>query len=152
MNYHIAQLNLAKARYPLTDVRMKEFVELLAKINALGERSPGFIWILKDETGTAINFNLFSDPLLLLNMTVWKTISDLKNFAYQGDHGNVFRRRREWFDPMEKAHAVLWWIKAGHIPTVTEGKEKMEMLWQNGSTPAAFTLKKIFDYPKIVSS
>ena len=71
MTYHLAQINLAKAKYPLGDPRMKDFVDQLAKVNADGENSPGFVWILKDETETAVNIKLFDDPTLLVNLTVF---------------------------------------------------------------------------------
>lgn len=147
MKHYLAQLNLAKAKFPIDDPRMKEFVDLLSKVNAVGETSKGFVWILKDETGTAVNFNLFNNALLLVNMTVWETWQDLKNFAFHGAHGDVFRRRKEWFDPMDKESTVLWWINKGHIPSVNEGKEKIQRLWNQGASPQAFSLKKIFDPP-----
>lgn len=147
MRYHLAQLNVAKARFPLSDPRMKEFVDSLATVNAIGELSKGFVWILKDETGTAVNFNLFDDSLLLVNITVWETLEDLKSFAYHGAHGEIFRRRKEWFDATGKESTVLWWITNGHIPTTQEAKEKMLKLWNEGPSQDAFSLKKIFDPP-----
>lgn len=145
MRFHLAQLNVAKAKFPLTDPRMGEFISLLAEVNSAGERSEGFVWILKDETGTAVNFNLFDDPLLLVNMTVWESLDDLRKFAYHGVHGQVFRRRKEWFIPTGRESTVLWWIREGHIPTVEEGKEKMLELWRSGPTPVAFSLVRIFE-------
>lgn len=144
MEYHIAQLNIAKARYPLDDSRMKEFVDALPEINRIGESSPGFVWILKDDTGTAVAFNPFNDPTLLVNMTVWETLDDMRAFAYQSQHGIYFKRRREWFDLFDREPVVLWWIKKGHIPNLIEGKEKMEKLWRDGPTPEAFSLKKLY--------
>jgi len=142
--FHLAQFNVAHAKYPINDPQMKGFVDLLASVNEAGERSKGFVWILKDDTGTAVNYNPYNDPYLLVNMTVWETIEDLKNFAYSGAHGDIFRRRREWFQPMEKESTVLWWIAKGSLPTVEEGKAKLNQLWENGPTAEAFSLKKIF--------
>ena len=42
---------------------------------------------------------------------------------------------------------TLWWIPAGHIPTVEEAKAKLEELGRNGPTTSAFTFKKLFDAP-----
>ncbi|WP_372346497.1 DUF3291 domain-containing protein [Streptomyces sp. KL116D] len=49
------------------------------------------------------------------------------------------RRRREWFDRHLEAHLVLWWIPAGHIPTVDEALERLADLRSHGPSPRAFT-------------
>jgi len=150
VEHHLAQLNIAKARFPLEDPRMKDFVDMLNSVNTAGENSPGFVWILKDETQTAIYFDLFDDPSLLVNLTVWESMEALKAFVYKGIHAEVFRKRRDWFMPMEKEHLALWWIKAGHIPTTQEAKEKMEKLWLEGPSSEVFTLKN-FHHPVVQS-
>ena len=142
--YHIAQLNLAKAKYSLDDPRMGGFVKQLAAVNSEGENSSGFVWILKDETGTAVNFNLFDDPSLLVNLTVWHDIESMKQFVYNGLHQKVFKERRQWFDAMDKAHLAMWWVPQGHIPTLLEAKDKMETLWAYGPSKEVFTFRKIF--------
>lgn len=125
---------------------MKGFVDLLKTVNTEGEQSPGFVWILKDNTGTAVNFNLFNDASLLINLTVWQSVASLKEFIYKGTHANVFRQRRDWFEPMDKEHLALWWIPKNHIPTTQESTLKMEKLWSEGPSPQVFTFKKVF-YP-----
>ncbi len=144
MEYHIAQLNIAKAKFPLDDPRMADFVNLLDEVNRAGEQSPGFKWILKDETQTAIYFNLFDDPGMLVNLTVWESIQALKSFIYKGIHAEVFKKRREWFQPIGKEHLALWWIKAGHVPTTDEAKMKIEKLWRDGPSHEVFTFKAIY--------
>jgi hypothetical protein len=42
--HHLAQINLARMIAPLDDPRMTEFVAQLGPINALADRSPGFVW------------------------------------------------------------------------------------------------------------
>ncbi|MEQ8304569.1 MAG: DUF3291 domain-containing protein [Cyclobacteriaceae bacterium] len=142
--YHIAQLNLAKAKYSLDDPRMAGFVKQLAAVNSEGENSSGFVWILKDETGTAVNFNLFDDPSLLVNLTVWQDIESMKQFVYNGLHLKVFKNRKAWFEPMEREHLVLWWIPPDHVPSLKEARLKMEKLWTEGPSLAAFNFKKLF--------
>ena len=61
---------------------------------------------------------------------------------------DILRRRREWFDRMQDAYAVLWWVPAGDIPTVEEGKERLEHLQQHGPTPFAFTFRRSFPPPE----
>ena len=147
MTYHLAQINIVEARYPLADPRMKAFIDQLPKVNAEGENSPGFVWILKDETETAVNFVIFNNPDILVNLTVWETIEALKDFIYKGDHLKAFIRRKEWFLPMKKSHLALWWIPEGHIPTLEEAEQKLEKLWKEGSSAEVFTFRKLFPPP-----
>jgi hypothetical protein len=53
-------------------------------------------------------------------------------------------RRREFFEKPTAAIAVLWWIPAGHVPTVEEANERLEHLRANGPTPYGFTFAKLF--------
>ncbi|MEL6288602.1 MAG: DUF3291 domain-containing protein, partial [Pseudomonadota bacterium] len=50
---HLAQLNIGHLRYPIDDPRIADFVANLDRINAVAERSPGFVWRFKDDTGNA---------------------------------------------------------------------------------------------------
>ena len=43
-NHHLAQLNIGRIRYEVDDPRMAGFVDNLASVNAIAERSPGFVW------------------------------------------------------------------------------------------------------------
>ncbi len=56
----------------------------------------------------------------------------------------VMRRRREWFQRLD-LHMVLWWVPAGHRPTVDEAEQRLELLRMRGPTPAAFTFRTSFD-------
>lgn len=44
MKWHLAQINVATARYEPGDEGMAGFVERLDVVNALTEQSPGFVW------------------------------------------------------------------------------------------------------------
>jgi len=142
--YHIAQLNIALMRAPLDSPIMADFVAWLEPVNAIADSAPGFIWRLKTESGDATALRPFDDDSILVNMSVWKTIEDFHHYVYKSDHAQVFRRRKEWFEIMEQSATVLWWIPAGHIPTVDEAKVKLEILRKNGPTPQAFTFKQQF--------
>ena len=127
---------------------MQGFVDQLAAVNLEGEESPGFVWILKDETGTAVSFNLFGDTNLLINLTVWEDLESMKQFIYNGLHQKVFRERRQWFEAMDKEHLALWWVPQGHIPSLEEAKEKMHDLWTGGPSPQVFSFKKLYPSPQ----
>jgi Domain of unknown function (DUF3291) len=57
------------------------------------------------------------------------------------------RRRKEWFGRMSAAYVVLWWVRAGHRPTVDEAIERLEHLRRHGPTQQAFTFRQAFVPP-----
>ena len=146
--FHVAQLNVGRSVAPLDDPIMAGFMERLADINALGERSPGYVWRLQGETGNATTIHAYSDPRMIINLTVWESVEDLYAFAYQSGHVEVFRRRREWFEQLDGPSLVLWWVPAGELPTPAEARRRLELLAAHGPTPDAFTFKTHFDPPK----
>jgi len=141
--HHLVQLNLAKPRFALDDPRMQEFMEALGRINELGKAAPGFVWILEDESGNATAIHAFDDPSILINLTVWESIETLKNFTYKSEHVQYLRRRHEWFERLAP-YLALWWVPAGHIPTIEEAKERFAYLESHGDTPFAFTFRNVF--------
>lgn len=143
LDYHVAQLNLAKMRAPILDPLMAEFVENLERINKLGDNTPGCVWRLEaDLNETTIPYS--DDLMIITNLTVWQNIDALHQFTYYSQHTDFYRRRLEWFEKMDTPSLVLWWIPAGHIPTVDEAKERLELLTNQGPTPLAFTFKNRF--------
>jgi hypothetical protein len=42
---------------------------------------------------------------------------------------------------MPKMHMVLWYVEKDHIPTLDEGKDRLEYLQQHGESPFAFTFR-----------
>ena len=54
--WHLAQVNIGRARGAITDPVMQGFVARLEEINALAERTPGFVWRLQTEDGNATAF------------------------------------------------------------------------------------------------
>ncbi|HEX7471557.1 MAG TPA: DUF3291 domain-containing protein [Candidatus Limnocylindrales bacterium] len=141
----LAQLNIARARAPLDEPAMDGFVSRLAEINALGEASPGFVWRLTDASGgDATGIRAYDDPLIIVNLTVWADIDELFAFAYRTRHAELFRARRDWFVPLGSPSLVLWWVPAGHRPTIAEARERLDHLAANGPTAHAFSLKSRF--------
>lgn len=134
---HLAEFNIARIRYPLDDPRMAEFVDNVHRVNALAEQIDGFVWRLQDDSGHAMNMTVYDDPTILPNLTVWKTVDALERFVWQTLHARFYRRREEWFEPMDTP-LVLWWIEAGHKPTMEEGVDRLESLKAFGSCEHAF--------------
>jgi hypothetical protein len=146
--YHLAQLNIGRIRAPLDSPQLSDFVEALEPINALADKSPGFVWRLQTEEGDATSIRAFDDDMLLVNMSVWQSLDALSAFVYQSDHRPVMLRRREWFERPADAFMVLWWVAADHTPTVDEAKQRLELLRAHGPGPEAFTFAKPFPAPE----
>src|SRR5438093_4571965 len=137
-NYHVAQYNIARLVATLDDPRLADFVANLDRVNALGDRASGFVWRHQTEEGNSTAIRVRGDPLIIINFTVWESIESLFEFTYRSSgHAEMYRRRREWFEAPSEAHLVLWWIPAGHIPTVDEGEERLDYLRAHGPTPQA---------------
>ncbi|MFZ1892195.1 MAG: DUF3291 domain-containing protein [Formosimonas sp.] len=145
--YQLAQINIAKARDTMDSEIMKGFVERLDEINALADASAGFIWRLQTEGGDATSIQAFEDPSFIVNMSVWQNMDALKHYVYKSVHVELVRDRDAWFNKMLQAHQALWWIPAGHIPTVAEGKTRLQHIEQNGPSAQAFTFAKPFAAP-----
>jgi len=149
---HLAQLNIAKAKYALEAPEIKEFVDNLEPVNNLAESSSGFVWRLKDESGDATNIQAFSDPNIIVNMSVWESTDALKNFMFRTSHREFLRRKKEWFDNIPEDSYVLWWVPIGHIPTVEEAVQKLAHLRSHGDSPNAFTFKSNFSADEYIES
>lgn len=146
MNYHLAQLNIAQLLAPIDSPQLKDFVDNLDRINALAEQSEGFIWRLQTEEGDATALRPFGEEVIV-NLSVWENVEVLHQFVYRTAHAPIMSRRREWFERMANAYMVLWWIPAGHQPSVEEAKQRLDLLQAQGASAQAFTFKQIFAQP-----
>jgi heme-degrading monooxygenase HmoA len=143
--FQLAQLNVGRMLAPVDAPEIAGFVAELEPINRLADAAPGFIWRLQTEDGDATSLRPTEDDLFLINMSVWSSIEALRAFTYSSAHVEVLRRRREWFERLATAHLVLWWVPAGHIPTVDEALDRLDRLRRDGPTPAAFTFRTPFE-------
>ena len=149
--WQLAQINVGRLVAPSTDPRVKPFFDALDRVNALADASPGFIWRLQTEAGNATDLQPTSDPLFLVNMSVWTDADSLFNFVYRSAHTPEMARRREYFERFEGAYQALWWVPAGHRPNVDEGLSRLWRLDRYGPTPLAFTFKARFPAPGLSS-
>jgi len=145
-NYHLAQINIAHAHASLESEIMTGFVERIDEINTLAEQSPGFVWRLQKEEGYATSVPAYDDPLLLVNMSVWQDLESLKNYVYKTVHVELIQDRSAWFKKMRESHQALWWIPAGDIPSIEDGKAKLDLLQEHGPTEHAFSFARSFEY------
>jgi hypothetical protein len=146
-SYQLAQLNVGVIKAPMDSPVMADFAANLARINALAEQSTGFVWRLETEDGNATAIRPFENPDLLVNMSVWDDLESLSRYVYHSAHVELMRRRREWFERMDSAFLVLWWVPAGHRPSIAEAIEKLKRLRAQGPSPAAFTFRAPFPPP-----
>jgi len=145
--HHLAQLNIAKMNFPIEDPRFADFTNALDPVNASSEASPGFVWRLQTDDGNATAIEIYGDSQFLINMSVWASIDHLKAFVSSKSHLDIMRRRREWFLVSDLPYLVLWWIPAGHEPTIEEAQGKLDYLREHGPSERAFNFSNPFPPP-----
>jgi hypothetical protein len=143
--FELSQMNVARLKAPLDSPQLADFVGALDRINAVADRSPGFVWRLQDDSGNATALQPMGADIIV-NMSVWKDAPSLQAYVYRSDHAGVMKRRREWFEKMD-LHLVLWWVPRGHRPTPHEGIARLEMLRSRGPSSEAFTFGMLFPEP-----
>ena len=141
-HYHLAQVNIGRICASLEDPVMAGFVNRLDEINALAESSPGFVWRLHTEEGNATYLRPFDDDRMLMNMSVWESVETLYEYVYRTVHVELLRHA--WFEKFEGAYTTLWWIPAGHLPSIEEAKDRLTWLDAYGPTRFAFSFKSVF--------
>lgn len=142
--HELAQVNIGRARGQTTDPVMAEFMGRLEEINALAEQSPGFVWRLQTEDGDATAVRPYGDSRIMINLSVWADLSSLRTYVYRSAHAAVMKRRREWFERFEGMYLALWWVPAGHRPSVAEAVARLAHLEQHGPTATAFSFAEPF--------
>jgi len=145
--FHLAQVNIGRLIAPIDDPVMEGFRSQLDPINALADRSPGFVWRLQTEAGNATAIRPYEDERMAINMSVWESLEALQKFVYQTAHVGPLRDRKQWFEPIEGPILALWWVPAGHIPTIAEALDRLAYLKQHGPTREAFTFRTPFPAP-----
>ena len=140
---HLAELNIGKFKYPTTDPRMAGFINNLDRVNALAERSKGFVWRLKGDNNNATEFRVGDD--MAVNLSVWETPADLEDFVFRTVHVQFYRNREKWFNLMEKQHVVFWWVEAGHQPTLDEAYQRLLHFQEHGPSEHTFGWAEVMD-------
>jgi heme-degrading monooxygenase HmoA len=141
MPSQLAQFNIARLLFPFGHPGIAEFADAFEHINLLAERSPGFVWRWK---GGSDENPWSADPLTLVNMSVWETPRDLKNFVYHSTHVEFYRKRSQWFEKPSQHHYVLWWVHEDHVPSLLEAKDRLDYYRNNGASPHAFSFTSLY--------
>ncbi|MCA3554209.1 DUF3291 domain-containing protein [Aestuariivirga sp.] len=140
---HLAELNIGKFKYPTHDPRMAGFMDNLDRVNAIAERSPGFVWRLKGDNNNATDFRIGDD--MAVNLSVWTDAKSLEDYVFKTVHVQFYRKKAAWFDLMEKPHMVLWWVPEGRRPTLDEAYARLLKYEAEGATQEAFGWKEVMD-------
>src|SRR5262245_12225766 len=140
----LAQVNIARMRGALEDPVMRGFVERLDDINALADGSPGFVWRLQTDAGNATYLRPYDDERIIVNMSVWESVEHLRDYVYRSGHAAVLKQRQEWFEKLSSPVVALWWVPAGHRPSIDEAKKRLAHLETHGPTPFAFSFRVTF--------
>jgi GNAT superfamily N-acetyltransferase len=141
VSVHVAQINIGTMVASTDDPRVAEFMDALARVNAIADVAPGFVWRLQTDTGNATEIQIFPNPLTLVNMSVWESVDALKAYVYRSEHMEFFRRRAAWFEADAK-RVALWHVPAGTVPELDEAVRRVEFLERNGPSPYAFGFAK----------
>lgn len=148
MDYHLAQFNIGRIHAPVDHPSMQGFTGRLDEINAIADRSPGFVWRLQTEEGNATGLHPYGDPMMIVNLSVWEDVDSFEAFTYRSDHKELLRGRRDWFEKHDGPYQVMWWVPAGHVPTVEEAKARLQLLVDSGPSAEAFTFRNQYPAPE----
>jgi hypothetical protein len=107
---HLAQLNVGRLIAETDDPRVAEFMAALDSVNGLGKRMPGFVWMMEGSGGPNTG------------NTDTKIDGDPRFVANLTVWENV----------------VMWWVPAGHKPTLEEALARLEYLKTHGDSDQAF--------------
>jgi len=138
---HLAELNVGRLVAPTDDPQVADFMNNLDKINGMGKRMPGFVWMMEGagEPGTGNTAaKIGGDPLFVSNLTVWEDFESLSTFVYKTLHAKFMDRKAAWFEVLDQRHFVMWWVEEGHKPTLDEALARLQHLQDNGESAHAF--------------
>lgn len=138
---HLAEINIGRLLAPTDDPKVADFMDNLDRVNGLGKRMPGFVWMMEGsgEPGTGnTGAKIDGDPQFVSNLTVWDSAEALETFVFKTLHAKFMARKGEWFEVLKQEHFAMWWVPDGHRPTLDEALDRIAHRAQHGDTPRAF--------------
>ena len=147
MKLHLAEFNFGILRYPWGDPRISGFENAVAQVNAIGARSPGFIWRMPDDEMEAAQYDPegpFNDgPHTASTLSIWEDPATLYRFVTKTLHARIMKGAPDWFVPGASGHLVCWWVPQGHRPDVAEGMAKWHILQAQGESENIFGTNRL---------
>lgn len=136
---HLAELNISTWKIDPLSPEASGFTDNVDRINVLAERSDGFVWRLLDEERDEFGRNAVCDGAsTVMTLSTWQGPGHLEQFVWNTVHKKIYSQKASWFRHMESHHFVMWWVVAGHHPTLREAKERLDHLDGHGNTDFAF--------------
>ena len=135
----LAQTNIARFRWPLTDPRMTGFREQIDPIHRLAEDSEGFVWRFAGDYQPRDLGPPWDDPLLFFNLSLWRDFECLSRFVRRPAHQEIMRSRSFWTAPAPGPSMALWWVEADVRPTVSDAIDAISSIAERGDSRRAFT-------------
>jgi Domain of unknown function (DUF3291) len=136
----LAQLNIARLRFPIDSPELESFVAQLADVNAAAENADGFIWRLRDADGPgSTSYRILGLDDVIVNLSVWRDLASLRAFVIGHDqHRGALQDRYTWFERADEPMTVCWYVPPGHVPTLEEAEDRLTRLRTNGPSDDVF--------------
>lgn len=138
----LAEFNFGTLKYPWDDPRLKDFQDNLDRVNAIAQRSEGFIWMLDEDAMDAAQNDaegpLKDRPNTASTLSIWRDAQSLWQFVDKTLHRHFMERGAEWFKADDRSHLVIWEVAADHRPGVAEAMTKWQHLQETGETQHIF--------------
>ena len=83
------------------DPRLDNYIAAAKVVNRLAKRAEGFVWKYATQLGGGASILADDDPRIVINLTVWQSLSSLKHFVWKTLRTNTYDRRGVWFTPMQ---------------------------------------------------
>lgn len=152
VTYDLAQVNVSRLLAPLDSPLLAPFMASLDEVNAEGDAAPGFLWRLQTEDGNATSVRAFGWDVrdshgVIVNLTTWTSVEALAAFVFSGQHLEVMRGRRQWFERAVEPMTAMWWVPSGHRPSTDQAEDRVRHLRKHGPTAGAFTFRAPFPPP-----
>jgi hypothetical protein len=136
----LAQLNIARRRFPLESPEMATFMVQIAEVNAAAEAADGFLWRLRDEDGPgSTGYRILDDDSLIVNLSVWRDLESLRAFVIGHDqHRQALQDRHGWFERPTEPMTVCWEVPEGHHPDIAEAQAMLLLLREERPSDRVF--------------
>lgn len=142
VGHNLAELNFGVLKHDWEDARVSEFVDNIDRINALGEKSPGFVWRMTDddmEAGQLDEAGVFGgNERVASTLTVWQDVASFEHFVWNTVHRQFYEKRHQWFEGEGQSGFVMWWVPIGHRPNLKEAMQRYVHLKEQGDSDYAF--------------
>ena len=140
--YHLVEFNVGTLQYDWEDPRVADFLNGLDLVNGIAQRSPGFVWMMDGEAMEVAQGDpegpLGGNPRTASTLSVWEDVASLEHFVWNTVHKQFYDRKEEWYGAVDTLRLVMWWVPAGHRPTIDEAMARFRHLEQHGETEHAF--------------